>query len=78
MICRLHGIPHELKKSEQKTIYGPGCETFDHRCGRSTYFEFDRTPFYQEFAHLEQEVKQTLGITGKFKMTVAEMIVTNA
>jgi Fe-S-cluster containining protein len=78
MICRLHGLPHELRKPGQKTIYGPGCETFDHRCGRIGYFEFDRTPFYLELAKLEQEVKQALGITGKFKMTVAEMIVSHA
>ena len=78
MICRLHGIPHELKKSGQKTIYSPGCETFDRRCGRGGYFEFDRTPFYLELAKLEQEVKQALGVAGKFKMTVAEMIVTDA
>jgi hypothetical protein len=78
MICRLHGIPHELKKPGQKTIYAPGCETFDHRCGHIGYFEFDRTPFYRELARLEQEVKQALGITAKFKMSVAEMIVTNA
>ncbi|MDH3885552.1 MAG: hypothetical protein OET63_15130 [Desulfobacterales bacterium] len=78
MICRLHGIPHELRKSGQKTIYGPGCETFDRRCGPGAYFEFDRTPFYLELAKLEQEVKQALGVAGKFKMTVAEMIVTDA
>jgi Fe-S-cluster containining protein len=78
MICRLHGIPHELKKPGQKAIYGPGCETFDRRCGRTGYFEFDRTPFYLELAKLEQEVKQALGITAKFKMSVAEMIVTDA
>lgn len=78
MICRLHGIPHELKKPAQKTIYAPGCETFDRRCGGIGYFEFDRTPFYRELAKLEQEVKQTLGIAEKFKMTIAEMIVTTA
>ena len=78
MICRLHGIPHELKKPGEKIIYAPGCETFDHRCGGIGYFEFDRTPFYRELAKLEQEVKQALGINAKFKMSVAEMIVTNA
>ena len=74
MICRLHGIPHELKKPGQKTIYGTGCETFDRRCGAMGYFEFDRTPFYLQLAKLEQAVKQALGVTEKFKMTVAEMI----
>jgi hypothetical protein len=78
MICRLHGLPHELKKPGQKTIYGPGCKTFDHRCGRIDYVEFDRTPFYLKLAKLEQQIKQALGVTGKFKMTIAEMIVTDA
>ena len=77
MICRLHGLPHELSKPGQKTIYGPGCGTFDRRCGHMGYFEFDRTPFYLELAQLEQVVKQALGITEKFKMTVAEMIATD-
>ena len=73
MICRLHGLPHEIKKPGQKSIYGSGCETFDRRCGSMGYFEFDRTPFYLELAKLEQAVKQALGVTEKFKMTVAEM-----
>jgi Fe-S-cluster containining protein len=74
MICRLHGIPHELQKPGQKPVQGPGCETFDQQCGPKSYFKFDRTPFYRDMAILEQEVKQTLGFTGKYKMTVAEMI----
>ena len=74
MICRLHGIPHELKKPGQGTLFGPGCETFGRRCGHKSYFKFDRTPFYRELAMLEQEVKQTLGIEQKIRMTVAEMI----
>ena len=78
MICRLHGIPHELQKPGQNPVYGPGCETFDRRCGHIGYCEFDRTPFYRELAKLEQEVKQALGITAKFKMSVAEMIVSHA
>lgn len=78
MICRLHGLPHELRKPGQKTIYGPGCETFDRRCGRTDYFAFDRTPFYLELAKLEQAVKQALGVNEKFKMTVAEMIASHA
>jgi Fe-S-cluster containining protein len=77
MICRLHGIPHELKKPGQNTLFGPGCQTFDQRCGRKSYMSFDRTPFYRELAKLEQEVKQTLGIRQKFRRTVAEMILTD-
>jgi Fe-S-cluster containining protein len=78
MICRLHGIPHELQKPGQNPVNGPGCETFDRRCGPKGYFKFDRTPFYRQMAMLEQEVKQTLGFDGKIRMTVAEMILSIA
>jgi hypothetical protein len=78
MICRLHGIPHELQKPGQNPVCGPGCETFDHRCGHKGYFKFDRTPFYRQLAMLEQEVKQALGVTEKFKITIAEMIISHA
>ena len=75
MICRLHGIPHELQKPGQNPVRGPGCETFEQQCGSRSYFKFDRTPFYRNMALLEQKVKQTLGFDGKFKMSIAEMIV---
>ena len=78
MVCRLHGIPHELQKPGQKSVRGPGCETFDHRCGHKGYFQFDRTPFYRQLAMLEQDVRQTLGFDEKIKMTVAEMILAQA
>jgi Fe-S-cluster containining protein len=78
MICRLHGIPHELHKPGQNPAYGPGCETFSRRCGHRGYFKFDRTPFYRQMAMLEQEVKQALGFDGKIRMTVAEMILSIA
>ena len=78
MICRMHGIPHELQKPGQNPVCGPGCETFDRRCGHKGYFKFDRTPFYRQLAMLEQEVKQALGVAGKIRMTVAEMILMEA
>ena len=74
MICRLHGIPHELKKPGQGALFGPGCETFDQRWGHKSYFSFDRTPFYRQLAALEREVRQSLGHVGKIRMTVAEML----
>jgi Fe-S-cluster containining protein len=77
MICRLHGIPHELKKPGQGTQFGPGCETFGHRCGHKSYFKFDRTSFYRELAMLEQAVRQKLGFAGKIRKTVAEMILSH-
>ena len=78
MICRLHGIPHELQKPGQSPVYGPGCETFDRRCGHKGYLKFDRTPFYRQVAMLEQEVKRAMGFDGKIRMSVAEMILKKA
>ena len=75
MICRMHGIPHELQKPGQKVIHGPGCHTFDARCGGRQYVKFDRTPFYTALAGLENEFKQAAGLAGRIKMTVAEMII---
>jgi Fe-S-cluster containining protein len=74
MICRLHGIPHELKKPGQPGTSGPGCSTFDDRCGQKPYIPFDRTPVYRDMAKLEQAVRQATGIEGKIRMTIAEMI----
>jgi len=74
MICRLHGIPHELQKPGQSIIHGPGCGAFEERCSDKSYFKFDRTQFYFEMARLENEFKQAAGLTGRIKLTIAEMI----
>ena len=74
MICRMHGIPHELQKPGQMVTQGPGCSTFDDRCSHKPYYKFDRTPFYLEMAKLENEFKQAVGLDGRIKMTVGEMI----
>jgi Fe-S-cluster containining protein len=76
MICRLHGIPHVLQRPGQGVLYAPGCEVFIERCQQKEPFKFDRTPIYREMAELEKELKQTIGITQKIKMTVAQMLVT--
>jgi Fe-S-cluster containining protein len=78
MICRMHGIPHELQKPGQNFIQGPGCRTFDDRCANKPYYKFDRTPYYLEMAKLENKFKQAAGMTGRIKMTIAEMIVSLA
>jgi Fe-S-cluster containining protein len=75
MICRLHGISHEFRKPGQNVIHGPGCGMFDIRCSDRRYLKFDRTPFYFEMAKLESELKQAVGLSGRIKMTIAEMIV---
>jgi len=76
MICRLHGIPHELHRPGQGILNSSGCGTFALKCHKRTHFKFDRTPFYMQMAALEREMKQAVGMTQKIKMTVAQMIVT--
>lgn len=73
MICRLHGLPHELHKSGFDVIKGPGCDAgkFDSR----TYIPFDRTPFYKQMAVIEMNFRQLTGKTGKIKKTIAQILV---
>ncbi len=75
MICRLHGIPHQLQRRGQGIMYGPGCEAFEKQCDGEKYIKFDRTPFYVEMAKLERELREVAGFTQKFKMTVAQMLI---
>lgn len=74
MICRLHGLPHELRRPGMQPAFGPGCGEFDARCGGKRYFQMDRTPHYFELARLERELRRFLGCDEKFKKTVAEML----
>ena len=74
MICRLHGIPHELRLPGRPPQQSPGCEEFHRRCGRSAGHLLDRTPLYKELARLEFECRQTLGLQRKIRMTIAEML----
>jgi Fe-S-cluster containining protein len=74
MICRLHGIPHEVQKPGRQAIEGPGCHFFAERYGTFDYIPFDRTPFYQEMAVLEQTFRKAIGNNNKIKMTIAEML----
>lgn len=75
MICRLHGISHELHQQNGRMLKGEGCRQFDGCAGGKPYIRFDRTPFYREMALLEKQARIITGISGKIKMTVAEMIV---
>jgi len=74
MICRLHGIPHELTKPGRETVYGPGCGVFARDFSHKEYVTFDRTPFYVRLAELEKEFKIKAGVSEKVKLTVARMI----
>jgi Fe-S-cluster containining protein len=75
MICRLHGIPHELTIPGRERVLSPGCGEFMSRCGEKEYVNFDRTPFYAEMAGLEKELKEAFGISERIKLTVARMLV---
>lgn len=75
MICRLHGIAHELRRPGQPPVYGPGCEEFSIQTRKQHYIPFDRTPFYIEMAGIEKAFKNESGANEKIKMTIAEMIV---
>jgi Fe-S-cluster containining protein len=74
MICRMHGIPHQLHRHGRVTAYGSGCAAFKNRCDAKGDVVFDRTPFYIEMAALEKELKLALGFTQKIKLTVAQML----
>lgn len=72
MICRMHGLPHRLRRPDGTVQNGPGCDAFHQRC--ETVGRFDRTPFYRQMAGLESELKQALGVSGRIRLTVAEMV----
>jgi Fe-S-cluster containining protein len=74
MICRLHGVPHELRPPGRASQLGPGCAEFHRRCGRGVYHAFDRTPLYSELARLESQFQQALGRRRKLRMTIAEIL----
>jgi Fe-S-cluster containining protein len=78
MICRLHGIPHELIHPVKNKILGPGCHEFDAQCGKKEYIAFNRTPFYRQMALLERRLREMTGFTGRLKKTVAQMLVPNS
>lgn len=75
MICRLHGLAHELRLPGKPKTYGPGCGEFERLFGHKSYVPFDRTPFYAQMARLEQAFKAHAGIHARIKKTVAEMLV---
>jgi len=76
MICRLHGLPHEIIMPGGGEKTGPGCGEFNAHCSYKEYLKFDRTPFYTEMAVLEKDFKEAFGISERIKMTVAQMLAT--
>jgi Fe-S-cluster containining protein len=74
MICRLHGIPHELRKPGQALAHGSGCHIFSEKYQHKPYQPFDRTPHYLQMAHLEKALRIEVGYYQRLKMTVADMV----
>lgn len=77
MICRLHGIPHELRRPDGSALKNPGCDAFFKQCrkhGKSDYIPFDRTPLYRNMAMLEQTLRSQTGYHEKIKLTIAQML----
>lgn len=73
MICRLHGLPHELTRPGFETVRSPGCAAgmFD---GKS-YIKFDRTFFYQQMARIESAFRRKFSKSGRIKETIAQMLI---
>jgi Fe-S-cluster containining protein len=75
MICRLHGMPHELRNPAGEIYQVPGCDEFSRQCGEPDYLKFNRTPLYLDMARLEHDFRQAFGLGKKTRATIAEMIV---
>jgi Fe-S-cluster containining protein len=75
MICRLHGIPHTLRKKGIVQT-GPGCHGFPEEAAEKLAGSgLDRTGFYTEMAAIEIELRRLTRFRGSYKKTVAGMIV---
>ena len=72
MICRLHGLPHELTSPGVGLVKSPGCNAgiFNDK----PYIKFDRTPFYQAMAQIELEFRSKINKTGRSKQTIAQIL----
>jgi len=72
MICRLHGLPHELCIPGATPVKKPGCcaGQFDDK----PYIKFDRTPFYKQMAQIEMKFRQDFNKIDKIKETIAQML----
>jgi hypothetical protein len=73
MICRLHGLPHELNRPEYQPVKSPGCHAglFSDK----PYIKFDRTPFYIKMAQIEADYRKEIKMRGKIKESVAQMLI---
>lgn len=77
MICRLHGIAHELQRPDGTILRQPGCDAFLNQCrknNKTDYIPFDRTLFYRKMASLEQALRQEIGYMKKIRLTLSQIL----
>ncbi len=72
MICRLHGLPHELCRPGFEPVMGTGCDA--GQFNDKPYIKFDRTPFYRQMAQIEMAFRRDFNKTDKTKETVAQIL----
>ena len=72
MICRMHGLPHELHRPGHSPVRGKGCAAGAFET--QPYIPFDRTPFYREMARIEMAFRESAGCSGKIKESVAQIL----
>ena len=75
MICRLHGIAHELHPPGRPVVIGAGCAEYERARGPARQGQrFDRTPLYARMAALESEFRESQGLRRRIKSTIAEIL----
>jgi Fe-S-cluster containining protein len=74
MICRLHGLAHELRRPDGTVHRGPGCAAFEAVSIGKPSVALDRTEFYWALSRLEKEARRAFGFSQKIRMTVSRML----
>ena len=75
MICRLHGVAHEMHPPGRPVVIGAGCQEYERCRGAARQGErFDRTPLYARLAALESDFREAEGLRRRIKLTIAEIL----
>lgn len=76
MICRLHGLPHQIALADRPPTQNPGCVEFDRLCASQPGHLLDRTPHYLALAGLEQDTRRHFAYSQRIKMTISQILMT--
>jgi Fe-S-cluster containining protein len=74
MICRMHGLPHRIKKPDGSEDRAGGCGPFTDKIKKIDW-TVNRTPHYTALARIERDIRARSGFSGSYARTTAEMIV---